>query len=319
MKLISIVIPAYMEEKNVSRLYKRLEEVTGSIKNYRWEYIFVNDGSRDGTFMELAYLAKSDSKVKVIDFARNFGKEIALSAGVEASSGEAVITIDADLQHPPTLIPLMIEKWEQGFEVVATIRKETEQKTRLRQLASIIYYWLMAMISDVRMVSQTTDFRLIDKKVVEVFRTITERSRMYRGIIDWMGFKKEFLEFTADARTDGQPVYSYKQLFKLAINSITSFSLFPLKLAGFLGLIITIFSGFLFTVIAVSRFVLGSGYFSTISIVVVSNTFLAGITLICLGLIALYIGNIHNEVINRPMYIVRERLNFNDKEEKPLR
>jgi dolichol-phosphate mannosyltransferase len=309
-KLISIVIPVYCEEKNIERLYERLENIAKGLQRYRWEYIFVNDGSSDSSYMELQKLATMDKKVKVLNLSRNFGKEIALSAGVEASSGSAVITMDADLQHPPDLIPEIIKKWEHGTDVVGTIRKRIEKQPLMRRIGSRFFYWLMGKISQVEMVSQTTDFRLIDRRVADIFKMITEKSRMYRGIIDWMGFKKEYIEFDADARMEGIPGYSYKKLFGLAISSITAFSLFPLKIAGFLGVIITFFSSILLLIAFPTRFIFKSQFFSSLSIVVVINTFLIGIVLICLGLIALYIGNIHNEVVNRPLYVVKDRLNF---------
>lgn len=310
LELISIVIPVFCEEKNIPRFYERLENIIKDINNYIWEYIFVDDGSPDGSYAELQKLADKDKKVKVLRFSRNFGKEIALSAGVEAASGNAVITIDADLQHPPELIPNMIKKWKEGVDIVATIRKKIERQPLIRRIGSKLFYWLMNKISQVEMVSQTTDFRLLDRKVVDVFKTIREKSRVYRGIIDWMGFKKEYLEFNADARISGISGYSYKKLFALAVNSITSFSLFPLKVAGIMGIFITLFSGILLLIMFPTKFLFNSGYFSPLAIVVVINTFLIGIVLICLGFIALYIGNIHNEVINRPLYIVKDRLNF---------
>lgn len=319
MRLISIVIPVFCEEKNIQRLYEQLERVTKVMQGYTWEYIFVNDGSPDGSFTELQKLAALDKKVKISNLSRNFGKEIALSAGVDAASGCAVITMDADLQHPPELIPDMIKKWEEGIDIVATLRKATEKQSFLRKVSSWLFYWIMRKISTVEMASQSTDFRLIDKKVVDIFKTISEKSRIYRGIIDWMGFKKEYLEFDANARMEGNPGYSYKKLFTLAINSITSYSLFPLKIAGFLGIIITLFCGILLLIMFPTRFLFKSEYFSPLSVVVVSNTFLIGIVLICLGLIALYIGNIHNEVVNRPLYIVRDRLNLDKKVQKENR
>lgn len=312
MKMISMVIPVFCEEKNIRRLYERLENITKGLSDYRWEYIFVDDGSSDGSYAELEKLAAMDRKVKVLNLSRNFGKEVALSAGVEAASGSAVITIDADLQHPPDLIPEMIRKWEQGIDVVGTIRKKTEKEHFMRKVGSGLFYWIMNRISQIEMVSKTTDFRLIDRKVADIFKTITEKSRMYRGIIDWMGFKKEYIEFDADARTEGIPVYSYKKLFGLAISSITSFSVFPLKIAGCIGIVITFFSGILLLIAFPTRFIFKSQFFSSLSIVVIINTFLIGIVLICLGLIALYIGNIHNEVVNRPLYVVRDRINFED-------
>jgi glycosyltransferase involved in cell wall biosynthesis len=309
-KIISIVAPIFCEEKNIFNLYERLERITGTLSNYQWEYIFVNDGSVDNSYEELKKLVQLNKKVKVLNLTRNFGKEIALSAGVEAASGCAVITLDADLQHPPELIPNMIKKWEEGIEIVSTIRKKNKKQPLVRTVGSSLFYWIMKQISDIEVISQTTDFRLIDRKVADVFKKITEKSRMYRGIIDWMGFKKEYIPFDADSRIEGKPVYSYRKLLTLALNSITSFSLFPLKIAGFLGLFITIMSGLLLCIMLPTRFIFGSSFFSPLFILGTANTFLVGLVLVCLGIIALYIGGIHSEVINRPLYIVKDKLNF---------
>jgi len=319
MSLISIVIPVFCEEKNIQKLYRRLEKIAKTIKGYDWEYIYVNDGSSDGSINELHKLAALDKKLKVLNLSRNFGKEIALSAGVEAASGNAVITIDADLQHPPELIPEMIKRWEAGVDIVATLRRRIEKQPMMRKIGSRLFYWIMKKISMVEMASQSTDFRLLDRKVANAFKSITEKSRIYRGIIDWMGFKKEYLEFDANARMEGNPGYSYKKLFTLAINSITSYSLFPLKVAGILGITISLVSCLLLSAMLPTRFIFNSAYFSPLSFVVVSNTLLIGIVLICLGLIALYIGNIYNEVANRPLYIVRDRLNFDEEVQKENR
>jgi polyisoprenyl-phosphate glycosyltransferase len=310
MKLISIVIPVFCEEQNIHTLYERLETVTKEMSNYACEYIFVNDGSRDGSYVVMKKLASSDDRVKVVDFSRNFGKEIALSAGVEAASGAAVITIDADLQHPPELIPDMVKKWEEGADIVAAKRKRNAEQSLPKKIGSTIFYWVMKRISHVEIVSKATDFRLLDVKVVDVFKDMTERGRVFRGLIDWMGFDKELIEFNADSRSGGKPGYTYRKLLRLAIDSVTSFSLLPLKVAGFLGVIITILGGSLLTIMLPIRFLLGSSFFSSLAVVVVANTFLIGIVLSCLGLIALYIGNIHTEVANRPLYIVKNRINF---------
>ncbi|NOZ68589.1 MAG: glycosyltransferase family 2 protein, partial [Deferribacteres bacterium] len=301
MKRISIVVPVYCEEENIRSLYKRLEGVTKCIKNYRWEYIFVNDGSDDNSFLVLQKLAACDRKVKVINFSRNFGKEIALSAGVAAADTDAVITIDSDLQHPPELIPAMLKKWENGADIVIAARKNI-QHPLYRKLGSKLFYWTMNKISQIKMISHTTDFRLIDRKVADVFKTMPERSRIYRGLIDWLGFKTEYVEFNASARENGHSVYSYRKLLGLAINGITSFSAYPLKVAGIIGLLITFFSSTLLMIMFPVRFIFNPVYFSSLSFVVVINTLLTGIVLTCLGLIALYIENIHNEVISRPLY-----------------
>lgn len=306
---VSIVIPVYAEANNLRPLYDRLRKVLAGQSQIDWTYIFVNDGSPDNSMEVLRSLAAEDPQVEVLDLSRNFGKEIALSAGVhEAEHADAVICIDADLQHPPELIPTLLHKWREGAEIVATIRTSTQKEPFLRKVGSRMYYWIMAKISGLDMVSQTTDFRLYDKKVVAAFKLATERERMFRGIMDWMGFQRVYVEFEADARTEGEPGYSYKKLWQLAITSITTFSLWPLRLTGYLGVLITSTSSLLLLWMVLSYLFRNEVIYTPLAIFVVANTLLMGIVMISIGLVALYIGNIHTEVINRPLYIVREKL-----------
>lgn len=310
-KKIGIVIPVYREERNLRRLYERLKTVTSALSQFEWEYVYINDGSPDNSILILRRLAEEDSRVKVIDLSRNFGKEIALTAGVHEIDGvDAVICIDADLQHPPELIPKLIEEWNAGAEVVVTIRKSIEKQPILKRIGSHFYYWIINKISDFEIVSQTTDFRLYDKKVVAAFKHATERERMFRGIMDWLGFKRAFVEFEAGARAEGEAGYSYYKLWRLAINSITSFSLWPLRLAGYLGGFITTVSGFVLLWMLINYYVQSRWIYTPLAIVVVANTFLMGIVLMAIGLVALYVGTIHTEVINRPLYVIRERINL---------
>ena len=310
---ISVVIPVYCEERNIPVLYQRLEQVTASFSDIDWEYVFVNDGSSDDSISVLRQLAKADSRVKVIDFSRNFGKEVALTAGINSVNTDAVICMDADLQHPPELIPRLIEEWRKGAEVVATVRTSIDKQPLFRRIGSHGYYWLMSKISELDIVSQTTDFRLLDKKVVEAFQRVTERGRMFRGIIDWLGFRKVYVEFSADARNGGAAGYSYTKLWELAINSITAFSLWPLRLTGYLGIFITSASGLLLTWMFGNYVLSDKMVYTPLAIIVVANTFLIGIVLMAIGLVAIYIGSIHTEVINRPLYLVREKINFDDR------
>ena len=314
MKRITIVVPVYREARNLERLHERLDAVTRELPDFSWEYLFVNDGSPDDSLEVLRRMAERDARVKVIDFSRNFGKEIALTAGVHhAEHADAVICMDADLQHPPELIPMLVKEWQHGAEIVATVRVSIDKQPLLRRMGSHFYYWLMARISGLDMVSQTTDFRLYDHKVVAAFRQATERERMFRGIMDWMGFRKVYVPFRADAREEGEAGYSYTKLWGLAINSITSFSLLPLRLTGYLGVVITAMSGLLLTWM-LGTYLLSDRYMYTpLAIVVVANTFLIGIVLMAIGMVALYIGTIHTEVVNRPLFIVRERINFESK------
>jgi polyisoprenyl-phosphate glycosyltransferase len=310
MKRIAIVVPVYREAGNLQRLKERLDAVTAELPAYAWDYVFVNDGSPDNSYEVLRAMASQDSKVRVIDLSRNFGKEIALTAGVHDARGDAVICMDADLQHPPELIPTLVKEWEHGAEIVATVRVTIERQPILRRFGSHIYYWLMARISGLDMVSQTTDFRLYDKKVVVAFCFATERERMFRAIMDWMGFRKVYVPFRADARAEGAAGYSYTRLWRLAVNSITSFSLLPLRLTGYLGVLITTLSGTLLAWMLGSYLIANEPGYTPLAIVVVANTFLIGIVLMAIGMVALYIGTIHTEVVNRPLYIVRERLGY---------
>ena len=310
-KKIAIVIPVYSEEQNIDLLFEELFKETTTLSQYLWTYIFVNDGSDDKSIWKLKQLSNKYKFVKIINFSRNFGKEIALTAGVHhALDNDAVICIDADLQHPPSLLPKLVEKWESGAEVVVAIRRSSEKNPLIRELGSKIFYWVMSKISGTSFISNATDFRMFDKKVAEVFSMATERQRMFRGIIDWMGFKRDFLEFTANDRINGKQRYSYKNLLKLAINSVTAFSLWPLRFIGFFGFIVTLISiGILFWNMFY-YLLYGELVHTLVGIVLIFNTFGLGIMLIAIGLVAIYIGNIHTEVINRPLYVIREKTNF---------
>lgn len=311
-KLISLVVPAYNEEKNIKPLLAEIKAVFAGLSNYTYEIIFINDGSTDKTLLELNQLAQQDKKIKIIDFSRNFGKEIATSAGCHFSSGDAVITMDADLQHPPKLIPELIKKWEDGFDVVYTVRTENKGAGIFKRLTSYIYWRLFNKISSINSEPHSTDFRIIDKKVVENFRKFPERGRLFRGIVDWMGYKRTRLEFVAPERNGGRATYSYKKLFHLAINSITAFSLLPLRLAAYFGTIITSFSFIFLIIMSITRWFINPTIFSPIGFVIVANTLLMGIVLVCLGFIALYIARIHDEVVGRPLYIIRNKINLDN-------
>jgi len=314
-KLISIVIPVFNEEQNIPLVFDEVKKTLSTRSEYAFEVIFVNDGSSDNSLLEILKLSQENAQVKGLDFSRNFGKEPATSAGCHAAQGDAVITMDADLQHPPILILKFLELWEKGAEVVYTVRKENRGAGWFKKLSSKIFYWLFNKVSEVKTESGTTDFRLMDKKVIEVFRKFPERERMFRGMIDWMGYKRAKVEFVAPERLHGTANYSYNKLFQLALNSLTSFSLLPLRLAGYIGVIIIFLSGLLLVGMLVTNWVIEPNMFTSIAILGVSNMFLIGIVLISLGFIALYIARIHNEVINRPLYIVREKVNIIENQE----
>ena len=307
-KLISIVIPVFNEEKNIYKLYFALTKVL-SRTDKNFEIIFVNDGSQDKSQLKIERLKKIDSRVRLISLTRNFGKELATTAGINHCQGEACIMIDADLQHPPALIPKFIAKWEGGASVVIGVRKSNRGEGLTKKIGSRLFYKIINKISETRLVPNATDYRLLDRAVINEFNKFSERNRMTRALIDWLGFDTEYLYFDAGKRASGQANYSNFKLLRLAINSMVSFSLFPLKIAGYLGIVITLLSIPLGLFILIEKYILNDPlklYISGPATLAVILVFLVGIVLICLGLIALYIANIHNEVINRPLYVIKK-------------
>lgn len=309
--LISIISPVFNEQDNLALVCQEILKAADSLKgHYEAEIIFVNDGSTDQSDEVLEKLANSDSRVKYIEFSRNFGKEIALSCGIDSARGQAVITLDADLEHPPSLIPDFILKWEQGAEVVVGIKEKRGKESLAKKIGSILFYKIMGLIGETKILSGETDFRLIDIKVANEFKRFTERGRLARGLIDWLGFKRDYLYFVPSQRIGSRPRYSFWELVHLAANSFVGHSLFPLKLAGYLGVFITLFAGPLGIFMFINRYFFHWLVFSGPAMLAVFNLFLIGIVLICLGLMALYIANIHLEVSNRPLYVVRKKKNF---------
>jgi glycosyltransferase involved in cell wall biosynthesis len=314
MKIISFVIPVYQEKDNLVLMYEALQNMmTGQSDQYNWDVIFVNDGSPDGSGEILEQLSQKEARCRVIELSRNFGKEIALSAGVDYAKGDAVIFLDADLQHPPDRIPDMLRCWEDGYEVVEMVRTYTEGEPWLRRLGSTLFYKILKFLSSTDILAKTTDFRLLDRKVVQELRRVEERQRMFRGIIDWLGFRKVRLDFEAPARKYGTPVYSYSKLLNLALNSFISYSSLPLKFIGALGVGITVISGLvLFWMTAVTLFADEYWNITPVAFIVVSNLVFTGVTLSALGLMSLYISKIYSEVQNRPLYTIRRTINIDE-------
>jgi len=311
MKSISIIIPAHNEEKNVPLIHKELQKVFRPLADrYFFNIFFVNDGSTDGTMAEIEKLAASDQNVKYIDFSRNFGKELATTAALNNCPGDACIMLDADLQHPIELIPKFLKKWEEGCEVVVGIRKNNKSVGVLKKIGSKLFYKIINQIAEVKTIPNATDFRLLDRVVIDEFSRFTETNRMTRALIDWLGFKRGYIHFDANDRIYGDASYSFWKLFKLALNSFVSLSLLPLKLAGNLGILITLVSGLAGFYIFLGKYLFHWRFASTFSDsenLAILILFLVGIILMSVGLLALYIANIHNEVINRPMYVIRKK------------
>ena len=313
MKKITILIPTYNERENIPSLYTAVKkEIQIHKEKYTFDYLFVDDGSTDDTVDILEVLTKKDKKVKLVELSRNFGKEIALTAGIHHVKSDALIIMDADLQHPPEVISSLILKWEAGADIVTTHRVHFKNRSLLKKLGSKLFYKTMNFIGETEMASGSTDFRLLDKIVVDALRGFTERNRLVRGLTDWMGFKKSVVEFSAPDRTAGKPGYTVTKLIDLAINSLTSYSLLPLKLAGYLGVIISSVFGLLFAWMLVDKYILDNNTYSSLSYVIVANSFFVGIVLMALGMTSLYIGYIHTEVTNRPLFIIRKKVNVED-------
>ncbi|MFA4942605.1 MAG: glycosyltransferase family 2 protein [Patescibacteria group bacterium] len=311
--LISIIIPIYNEAENIPSFFVALKGVLSNLESkYVWEMIFVDDGSRDSSVLELDKI-KSDN-VRVLQFSRNFGKEPALSAGLNQVRGEAAIMIDADFQHPMELIPAFIEKWEQGAEVVVGIRRKNRKAGFIKNSGSFLFHKIISRISKVDIIPNETDFRLVNREVINAFNGLTEKNRMTRALINWLGFKRDFIYFEANERANGQAGYSFVKLVRLAMNSFVSLSLFPLQLAGYLGLFIVLTAGPFGFYIIIGKYLFNWSFASSFSgpaQLAFLITFLVGMILSSLGLVALYIAHIHKEVLDRPLYIVREEKDKN--------
>lgn len=310
MPRISIIIPAYNESQNIPILFDRIRRIFESeLSHFHYEVIFVNDGSRDRTLSVLHELQSAHpSMVRVFDFSRNFGKEAATSAGIHMAKGDAILSIDADLQHPPELIPSFIQEWQNGAEVVIGVRENDASESWVKRHGSRLFYRLIRAISSTDIVPRATDFRLIDRIVADEFNALTERNRMTRGLIDWLGFRRAFIPFQAPDRLHGDASYDVRKLLGLAIESLIAHSIFPLRLAGYIGILILIFSSILGSIMFLDRYIFSWGMnFSGPAILATIILFLVGIVLISLGLLAFYIAHIHMETQNRPLYIIRKK------------
>ncbi len=311
-KIISIVLPTYREEKNVPLIYNELQKVLLKISDtYDYEIIYVNDGSPDNTWEEIVKICQKDTKVKAINLSRNFGKEVAISAGINETIWDAVITLDSDGQHPVEMLTSFLDEWEKWYDIVYNKRPKTQWASFIKNFSSKLFYFIFNLISDFKLEPGTTDYRLLDRKVVNYYIKFQEKNRLYRWLTDWLGFNKKALIFDAQKRLDDWvSSYSYKKLFNLAVNSLTSFSMFPLKLVWYLWMFITFSSTFLLIFVIWDKLLLNYFTFSNIAIVIILNTILIWVVLMSLWLIALYIGKIHEEVLHRPMFIIKDKVNF---------
>lgn len=313
MKTVSIVIPMYYEEEVAKECYEKVSNVLKSLKEkYDYEIIFVNDGSKDKTLEILEDIAKDDKRAKIISFSRNFGHQAAVTAGLKEVSGDAIVIIDADLQDPPELIPQMLELWEQGNEVIYGKRKTRKGESAFKLLTAKMFYKTLNALSDVEIPKDTGDFRLVDRKVVDVINSLPEHNKFLRGLFSWVGFKQEAYEYERQERYAGKTKYPLKKMLKLASDGIISFSTKPLKLVGALGIVSIIISIILLIYALISYIFklnqLSAGWTS----IIVAVTFFAGVQLLSLWIISEYIGRIYDESKGRPQYIVDKKINFDE-------
>ena len=307
-KLISIVIPVFNEDSNIHELYRRLGKVVMTLDD-SYEVIFVDDGSKDRTLDLLKEICDKDKQVKVVSFSRNFGHQIAITAGMEYASGDAVIVMDADLQHPPEVIPQLLTQWEKGFEVVSTIREDVKDIGPFKKLTASLFYKILNRISDTAIQENAADFRLVDRKVITALQTINERGRFVRGLISWVGFNQTFIKFVADERYAGTTKYSFKKMLKFALDGITTFSTLPLRIATHLGIIATIIP-LPYAIHAIYLRLFTNRAVAGWASILVAVVFLGGVQLITIGIIGEYIARIYDEVKGRPLYIIREMTGF---------
>ena len=300
----SVIAPVFNERENLPELFRRVKEVMDQTRK-PWELILVDDGSSDGSIDIIRELARKNKEIRPVIFARNFGHQVAVTAGLDYSRGDAVVIIDADLQDPPELILEMAKKWQEGYEVVFAVRTEREGESWFKLWTASLFYRLIYRITDVNIPLDTGDFRLMDRKVVNVMNKMRERHRFLRGMAAWVGFRQIGVEYKRAARTMGETKYPFRKMFRLAINAVTGFSYFPLQVATFFGFVSAGISILAIPVVVYMR-VTGSQAFFGQATTLIAVLFLGGVQLISLGILGEYIGRLYDEAKGRPLYIVRE-------------
>jgi dolichol-phosphate mannosyltransferase len=299
----SIIAPIYNEIDNLPELYRRVKEVMDS-NGEPWEFILVDDGSTDGSTEKIRELAEKDKTIRPVIFARNFGHQVAITAGWDYARGNAIVIIDADLQDPPEVILELAKKWKEGYEVVYAVRGEREGESWFKLWTASLFYRLIYRITDVKIPVDTGDFRLMDRKVVDVLKQMKERHRFPRGMSAWVGFKQIGVTYKRAARVAGVTKYPLRKMLKLALNAITGFSYFPLQVATFFGFVSAGISILAIPVVVVMR-IAGSGAFFGQATTLIAVLFLGGVQLISLGILGEYVGRLYDEAKGRPLYIVR--------------
>ncbi len=302
MSQLSIIIPIYNEEGNIHKLFERLTHVI-SVLHLDAEFIFINDGSVDGSIRLIKELASLHSNVLYIDFARNFGHQIAVTAGLDHCKGKAAVIIDADLQDPPELIGEMFKKWEEGYEVVYAKRRSREGESYLKKFTAKLFYRMLKKITSINIPVDTGDFRLIDRKIIDALKQMSEQQKFLRGQISWIGFRQTFIEYDRDARYSGKTGYTFKKMTRLALDGITSFSNLPLKFATFAGFLVSGIAFIMILYALYSRFI-SKEYVPGWTSLMLAVLFIGGVQLICIGIIGEYISRMDSNVRNRPLYII---------------
>lgn len=307
MKKISIIIPIFNEQDNVLLIYKAVIKEFILLKDISLQIIFIDDGSIDSSLLEIEVLIRKDSRVEVISFSRNFGYQMALTAGYDYAQGDAVIVMDGDLQHPPAIIPQMIKNWQNGSDIVYG-RRSHRQESILRKITGILYYKLLNKVSDVSLPGDVSDFCLIDKAVHEVVKKCRDREPYMRGTVAWTGFTHSFVDFIPVARAQGTSSYNWSRLIKLAFDGLTNLSRFPLEIAAYIGSFVIITGSLMFIYIAVDAFLYHARYplFKWLTVILYMAT---GVQFLLMWLLGEYIGRIYSQLKQRPLYVVKKHLN----------
>lgn len=307
-----MVVPVLDEQDNIPLLYERVVTATASICD-ELEIIFVDDGSTDESAARIESLYREDPRVKLLSFSRNFGHQTALTAGMDYAAGDAVVFMDADLQHPPEFIPSMVQKWRAGYHIVYTIRNTTQDAGWFKRMTASLFYALFRKVSRINMPANAADFRLLDRRVVLAFRRIRERTRFLRGLTSWVGYRSVGIEYDAAARHTGQSKYNLKRMIRFAIDGMVSFSPVPLYLAFYFGFGLAFF-GFLYAVyVFYIHFFTKHGVAGWASLIVLVSV-IGGVQLITVGLVGVYLGKVYDEVKSRPIYLLQATLGFDETE-----
>jgi len=306
-QLLSIVVPVFNETQVVDACYDRLTKVAGSLPEFSHEIIFVDDGSTDDTYERLQAIAARDDRVRALKFSRNFGHQIAITAGIDHARGDCIVVIDADLQDPPEVIPEMIDKWREGFDIVYGVRERRDGEGPLKLLTASAFYRLLNSLTNMEIPVDVGDFRLMSRRAAQQLGAMRERDRFVRGLTSWIGFRQTGVKYVRDRRLAGETKFPYRKMLKFALDGITSFSTAPLKLATWLGYAAS-FLAFLYLLSVFVQKWLGNTVHGWATIMV-ALLFLGGVQLICFGIMGEYIGRMFNELKQRPLYVIEEALN----------